>query len=194
MLFRKKFILHANRVLKFFNLASFSFGIVFVISVLPALLFNDLKCHASWGFTRDISEVQREREKVRKDWGSVKKESPGHPLIFRRNTLDVLVTWFDRKAEGDLSDVWFMKYQFTGNTLKFGENIDWDAADGYIFLRNTLRRRRRCGHLRQLVLYSHWNMGNLSITLPTATRTMMSDFVEDLGLYKRSKKAQKSVG
>lgn len=28
-------------------------------------------------------------------------------------------------------------------------------------------------------------MGDLHITRPTATRTMMSDFVEDLGLHKK---------
>lgn len=31
-------------------------------------------------------------------------------------------------------------------------------------------------------------MGNLNITLPTATGTMMSDFVEDLGLSKNLRK------
>lgn len=104
------------------------------------------------------------------------------------STSEVLVAWYDGKAGGDFSDVWFMKYPFTGSTLKFGGNIDWDAADGYIFLFlcNTLRRRRY-GHLRQLLLYSHWNMGDLHITLPTATRTMMSHFVEDLGLNKKKK-------
>lgn len=36
-------------------------------------------------------------------------------------------------------------------------------------------------------------MGDLHNTRPTATRTMMSDFVEDLGLHKENRRKHKRV-
>lgn len=37
-------------------------------------------------------------------------------------------------------------------------------------------------------------MGDLHITCPTATRTIMSDFVEDLGLHKKIEASTKECG
>lgn len=148
---------------------------------------------ASWGFTGDLCELQREREKVQEDSGSVKTGSPGNPLPGRRSPLEILVTWFDRKAGAGLCDVSFRSIHRKHVTIWGKHWLRCCQWLYFLFLRNTLRRSRY-GHLRQLILYCHWNTGNLNITLPTGTRTIVSELVEDLGLYRRSKKAQKSVG